>query len=74
MHRVGVRAQIRESAGLIELVGDPSPEALHRLAELADQRFRGTPIQTFGRRAIQREIETLVRARGLRIAQTEHER
>ena len=41
VHDIGGGARIRESSGLLELVGDPSPDALAQLAGFAEKRFRG---------------------------------
>jgi hypothetical protein len=75
VHDVGRGARIRESAGLLELIGDPSPDALVQLAGFAQERFRGSRVQVLGSRAVKEELEQLIRARGLRmVSEREHER
>lgn len=68
VHHIGRGARIRESPGLLELVGDSSPEALAELASLAKERFGGRRIRLLGRREIKEHLEPLVRERGFRLA------
>jgi hypothetical protein len=75
VHDIGHGARIRESSGLLELVGDPSPEALARLAGFAEKRFRGSRVHALGRRAVKEQLEQLIRGRGLQVvSEREHER
>jgi hypothetical protein len=75
VHQIGRGARIRESAGLLELVGDPNPDALAQLVGFAEHRFRGSRVQVLGSRAVKEELEQLIRARGLRmVSEREHER
>lgn len=75
VHQIGRGTRIRESAGLLELVGDPSPDALAELASLAEKRFRGSRVQALGSRDVKERLEQLTRGRGLRtISEREHER
>lgn len=75
IHDVGRGARIRESAGLLELVGDASPDALARLVALAEKTFRGNHVRALGNQAVRAELERLIRARGLRLVrEREHER
>jgi hypothetical protein len=75
VHDIGGGARIRESSGLLELVGDPRPEALAQLAGFAEKRFRGSRVRMLGSRAVKEQLEVLIRGRGLRIvAEREHER
>ena len=75
VHDVGRGARIRESAGLLELVGDPSPDVLAQLVGLAEKRFQGSHVRALGSQAVREELERLIRARGLRLlGEREHER
>ena len=75
VHDIGGGARIRESSGLLELVGNPRPEALAQLAGFAEKRFRGSRVRMLGSRAVKGQLEVLIRGRGLRIvAEREHER
>ncbi len=75
IHDVGNGVRLRESSGLIELVGDPNAEAIARLVSLAEERFRGSRVQALGSRAVKAQLEELIRGRGLRIVgEREHER
>lgn len=65
MHDFG-HVKIRESSDLLELVGNPTPDALARLAGLAEDRFRGSPVQVLGSRAVKEQLEELIRERDLR--------
>jgi len=75
VHDIGHGVRIRESSGLLELVGDPSPEALAQLARLGEERFRGSCVHLLGSRAVREQLEQLVRERNLRtMGEREHER
>jgi hypothetical protein len=67
IHDVGNGVRLRESSGLIELVGNPNSEAIARLVSLAEDRFRGSRVQALGSRAVKEQLEELIRERGLRI-------
>ena len=75
VHDIGRGARIRESAGLLELVGDPSPDALAQLVCFAERRFRGSHVRVLGSQAVKKELGQLIRAHGLRmVGEREHER
>jgi len=75
IHDVGRGARIRESAGVLQLVGDPSPDALARLVGLAEKTFQGSHVRALGSQAVREELKQLMRARGLRLVrEREHER
>lgn len=75
IHNVGNGVRLRESSGLIELVGDPNPEAIARLVSLAEERFRGSRVQALGSRAVKEQLERLIRGRGLQlVSERGHER
>ncbi|MGB5809496.1 MAG: TraI/MobA(P) family conjugative relaxase [Polyangiales bacterium] len=67
MHDIGHGLRIRESPGLLELVGDPGPEGLAQLASFAQERFQGRRIRLIGNRAVTLQLDALIRERGLRI-------
>jgi len=75
VHEIGGGARVRESSGLLELVGDASPEALARLTGIAEKRFAGSRVQALGSRAVKERLEQLIRGRGLQVvSEREHER
>jgi hypothetical protein len=75
IHNLAHGVRLRESSGLIELIGDPSPEGLASLVRLAEERFRCSRVQVLGSRSVKEQLERLVRGRGLRILnEREHER
>lgn len=67
MHDIGHGLRIRESPGLLELVGDPSPEGIAQLASLAQERFQGRRVRLAGDRAVTSQLHALIRERGLRV-------
>lgn len=67
MHDIGHGLRIRESPGLLQLVGDPSPEGLAQLASLARERFQGRRVRLVGDRAVTSQLHALIRERGLRV-------
>ena len=75
VHDVGRGARVRESAGLLELVGDPSPDALARLVGFAKKKFQGSRVRALGSQVVREELEQLIRAHGLRmVGERERER
>ena len=52
VHNLGGRARLRESAGSIELLGDPSEAALEQLVRVAKQRFGTRSITLLGPRTV----------------------
>jgi hypothetical protein len=75
VHDIGRGARIRESVGLLELVGEPSPDALAQLVAFAEQKFRGSRVRALGSRAVKHQLEQLIHGRDLRtIGEREHER
>jgi hypothetical protein len=71
IHNLGHGIRVRETSGLIELIGVPSSEGLAGLARMAEERFRGGRVQVLGSRGVRKQLEKLVRERNLRIV---HER
>jgi hypothetical protein len=67
IHSLGHGVRLRESSGLIELIGDPSPEGLTGLVRLAEERFRGGRVQVVGSRGVRKQLEQLVREQGLQM-------
>jgi len=67
VHHIGRGARIRESPGLLELVGDSSPEALAQLVGFAVERFQGRRIRLLGSRELTEQLEPLIRSRDLRV-------
>ena len=75
IHNLAHGVRLRESSGLIELIGDPSPEGFASLVRLAEERFRGSRVQVLGSRGVREQLEQLVRERDLRVVgEREHER
>jgi hypothetical protein len=71
VHNLGGGARLRESAGLVELLGDPSEVALEQLVKVARQRFGMKSIALAGPRKVQERLMKIVAEHGLEIA---HER
>ena len=71
IHNLGSGARLRESAGLIELLGDPSDVALEQLVKVAKQRFGTRSITLLGPRTVRQRLAKIVREQDLEIA---HER
>ena len=57
------------SAGLIELLGDPSEVALEQLVRVAKQRFGMKSITLLGPRKVGERLAKMVAEQGLEIAQ-----
>ena len=73
VHDLGGGARLRESAGLIELLGDPCDVALERLVRVAKQRFGTRSITPLGPRKVRERLAKMGAEQGLEITQ-EHER
>ncbi|MGB5414535.1 MAG: hypothetical protein WBN01_07825, partial [Polyangiales bacterium] len=71
VHNLGGGARLRESAGLIELLGDPGEVALEQLVLVAKQRFGPKGITLLGPRKVRERLTKIVAEHGLEIA---HER
>ena len=71
VHNLGGGARLRESAGSIELLGDPSEVALEQLVRVAKQRFGMKSITLLGPRKVRERLSEMVAEQGLEIA---HER
>jgi hypothetical protein len=71
VHNVAGGARLRESAGTIELLGDPSVAALEQLVGVAKQRFGTRRVTLLGSRKVRERLMRIVAAQGLEIA---HER
>lgn len=69
VHNLGGGARLRESAGLIELLGDPSEVALEQLVRVAKQRFGSRAITIMGRKDVRRRLQRIATERGLDLAQ-----
>jgi hypothetical protein len=69
VHNLGGGARLRESAGLIELLGDPSEIALEQLVSVAKQRFGMKSITLLGPRKVRERLAKMVVEQGLEIAQ-----
>ena len=71
VHNLGGGARLRESAGSIELLGDPSEVALEQLVRVAKQRLETRHITLLGPRRVRERLTKIVAEHGLEIA---HER
>ncbi len=69
VHNLGGGARLRESAGLIELLGDPRDDALEQLVEIAKQRFGSNGVTLLGPRKVRERLTKMVAEQGLEIAQ-----
>jgi hypothetical protein len=69
VHNLGGGARLRESAGLIELLGDPSEFALEQLVRVAKQRFGTKSITLLGPRQVRERLAKMVAEQGLGIVQ-----
>ena len=69
VHNLGGGARLRESAGSIELLGDPSEVALEQLVRVAKQRFGTKSITLLGPRKVRERLTKIVAEQGLEIAQ-----
>ena len=71
VHNLRGGARLRESGGLIELLGDPSEVALEQLVKVAKQRFGTHCITLLAPRKVRERLAKMVAEHGLEIA---HER
>jgi hypothetical protein len=71
VHNLGGGVRLRESAGLIELLGDPGEVALKQLVSIAKQKFGMQSITLLGPRKVRERLTRIVAEHGLEIA---HER
>jgi hypothetical protein len=71
VHNLGGGARLRESAGSIELLGDPSEVALEQLVRVAKQRFGTKSITLLGPRKVRERLMKIVMEQGFEIG---HER
>jgi hypothetical protein len=69
IHNLGGGARLRESAGLIELLGDPSEVGLEQLVRVAKQRFGTRSITLLGPRKARERLAKMVAEQGLEIGQ-----
>ena len=69
VHDLGDGARLRESAGLIELLGDPSEVALEQLVRVAKQRFGTKSITLLGPRKVRERLTKIVAQHGVDIGQ-----
>ena len=69
IHNLGGGARLRESAGLLELLGDPSEVALEQLARVAKQRFGTQCITLLGARRVRERLTRMAAEQGLQIVQ-----
>jgi hypothetical protein len=69
VHNLGGGARLRESAGSIELLGDPSEVALEQLVRVAKQRFGARSIALLGPRKVRERLARIVAEQGLETAQ-----
>jgi len=68
VHSVGDGARLRESAGSIELLGDPSEAALEQLVRVAKQRFATKGITLAGPRSVRLRLAEIAAERGSELA------
>ena len=68
VHSLGGGARLRESAGSIELLGDPSEVALEQLVRVAKQRFGKKGITLLGPRKVRERLMRIVAEQGLELA------
>ena len=68
VHNLPGGIRLRESAGSIELLGEPRDEALEQLVRLAEQRFGRRRITLVGPREVQERMAEMAADRGLEIA------
>ena len=69
VHNLGSGVRLRESAGLIELLGDPGETELEQLVTVAKQRFGTTCVTLLGPRKVRERLTKMVAEQGLEIAQ-----
>jgi len=69
VHNLGGGVRLRESAGLIELLGDPGETGLEQLVRVAKQRFGTKSITLLGPRKVRERLSEMVAEQGLEIAE-----
>jgi hypothetical protein len=69
VHNLPGGVRLRESAGLIELLGDPRDAALEQLLRVAKQRFGTKHVKLVGSRRAQERLAELAAEQGLEIAE-----
>jgi len=67
VHNLGGGARLRESAGSIELLGDPRDDALEQLVRVARERFGPERITVLGPKSIRERLAEMAAERGLEI-------
>ena len=67
VHHLPGGIRLRESAGSIELLGEPRDEALEQLVTVAQQRFGTKRVTLLGTRGAQKRMAQLAEERGLEI-------
>ena len=65
VHNLPGGVRLRESAGLIELLGDARNDALEQLLSVAKQRFGSNRITLIGRKDVQRRLTEMAAEQGL---------
>ena len=69
VHNLGSGVRLRESAGLIELLGDPGETGLEQLVRVAKQRLGTTCVTLLGPSKVRERLTKMVAEQGLEIAQ-----
>jgi hypothetical protein len=69
VHNLANGIRLRESGRSIELLGDPSNEALEQLVKTAGERFCLRRVTLLGRKDVQRRLARIAADRGLEITQ-----
>ena len=69
VHNLPGGIRLRESAGSIELLGDPRDDALEQLVTVAQQRFGTKRVTLLGTKDAQKRLAELAAERGLEIAE-----
>jgi hypothetical protein len=69
VHNLPGGVRLRESAGLIELLGDARNDALEQLLSVAKQRFGSNRITLIGRKDVQRRLTEMAAEQGLEIVE-----
>jgi hypothetical protein len=69
VHNLPGGVRLRESAGSIELLGEPRDDALEQLVMVAQQRFGTKQVTLLGARGAQKRLAELAEERGLEIAE-----
>jgi hypothetical protein len=69
VHNLPGGVRLRESAGSIELLGDPGEAALEQLVRVAKQRFGTKRVTLLGRKVVQRRLKEKAAEQGLEIAE-----